>query len=160
MFKELYGRYVVQLSNQAYKILQDEEMTRDLVQDVFLNLYNKRKSLPSALNPGAYLTVSIKNRCLNKLRDKKLQEQHFVQIKASTVNEEEQLLASAVELKMELTAQVTRLPQNIRTVFFLRHRENKSNKEIAEKTGISTKTVEKYLSTAINFLKEKDGRVT
>jgi RNA polymerase sigma-70 factor (ECF subfamily) len=160
MFKELYGRYIVQLSNQAYKILREEEQTRDLVQDVFLNLYTKRKSLPAALNPGAYLMVSVKNRCFNKLRDKKLRLQHLDNIKTGLTNEEDLSLASSVELKLELKEHITRMPQNVKTVFFLRHQENKSHKEIADEIVISTKTVEKYLSNAITFLKERTDSVT
>lgn len=160
MFKELYGRYIVQLSNQAYRILQDEEATRDLVQDIFLNLYNKRNSLPAGLNPGAYLTVSVKNRCFNKLRDKKLRLQHLEQLKIALPKEEELPLDRSVELKLELKDRITRMPQNVKTVFFLRHQENQSHQEIAEKIGVSTKTVEKYLSKAITFLKERTDGAT
>lgn len=153
MFKELYKRYVIQLYNAAYKIVKDEELAKDIVQDVFLNVYSKRHTLPDNLNPGAYLLTSIKNGCFNKLRDKKNQLKHIEFIKTN-VDLHEESHGKATELKLYLNDKIKELPQKARTAFLLRYYDKKTNFEIAEKMGVSLRTIEKYLNNVFATFKK------
>lgn len=62
--------------------------------------------------------------------------------------------AGAIELTMELKQDAINLPFNLRTAFFMRHRDRKSNEEIGESLGVSARTVEKYLSHAMSLIKQ------
>ncbi len=154
MFRELYIRYALQLTNQAYRIVMDEEQAKDLVQEVFLQLYLKAETLPEDLNPGAYLNTSIRNRSLNILRDKRLQQQHHRHLAMEMREQEKKPLFETLELRMQLNSSMNALQGKSRDVFFLRHYENKSHREIAHIMGISPRTVEKHISKAVHQMRE------
>ncbi len=145
-FAELYRRYVVVLSNQAYRVLQDEEVVKDIVQEVFLNLYLKRHELAEDTNAGAYLNVSIKNRCLNRLRDIRLRARHLTAIPAN--GSQTSAPDRVIEDKMGIQESLQQMPAKLRTAFFMRHRDQKNNQEIGEFLGVSPRTVERYLTSA------------
>lgn len=155
MFRELHSRYVLQLSNQAYKILQDEDLVKDLVQEAFLTLYTRRNELPADLNAGAYLTTTVKNRSLNALRDQHSRSQHHRAVQLNTWSEVVQNGWVQPELRMQLNNCLSELSGKPKDVFLLRHHENKSYKEIAAQLNISSKTVEKHINKAVRFLREK-----
>ena len=155
MFRELHSRYVLQLSNQAFKILQQEDLVKDLVQDAFLTLFLKRNELPADLNAGAYLTAMVKNRCLNALRDQHSRVQHHRQVQVNSWPELANNGWDQTELRMQLNNSLAALSGKPKDVFFLRHHENKSYKEIATQLNISSKTVEKHINKAIRILRGK-----
>ena len=155
MFRELHTRYVLPLSNQAYKIIKDEDVVKDLVQDVFLTLFMRRGELPSDLQVGGYLHTAVKNRSLNALRDIKLRELHHQQVRRFSWTETVSNGWQQPELRMQLNSSLSELSGKPRDVFILRHHENKSYKEIAAQLNISSKTVEKHINKAIRSLREK-----
>ena len=156
MFKELYARYIVQLSNQAYKILLDAEQTKDVLQEIFLNLYLRRNELPPKLNPGAYLNTSVRNKCLNVLRDARLKQKHHQSLLKETVDEgKADSSFNALELRMQLNNSINALEGKSRDAFLLRHYGNKSHREIGSIMNISTRTVEKHISKAVHNLRKE-----
>jgi RNA polymerase sigma-70 factor, ECF subfamily len=155
MFRELHNRYVLQLSNQAYKILQDADLVKDLVQDAFLTLFLKKDELPKELNTGAWLTTVIKNKCLNALRDQHSRTRHHRQALGSGWPEMVNNGWNQTELRMQLNNGLAELSGKPKDVFLLRHHENKSYKEIATQLNISSKTVEKHINKAIRILRGK-----
>ncbi len=152
-FAELYRRYVVVLSNQAYRVLQDEEMVKDIVQEVFLNLYLKRHELAEDTNPGAYLNVSIKNRSLNRLRDIRLRTRHLTSIQAN--DGQTSSLDRIIEDRIGIQERLQQMPAKLQTAFFMRHRDQKTNQEIGEVLGVSPRTVERYLTSASQHISNK-----
>lgn len=155
MFRELHSRYVLQLSNQAFKILQDADLVKDLVQDAFLTLFLKKEELPEDLNAGAWLTTVIKNRCLNALRDQHSRTRHHHQAQVSSWPEMINNGWNQTELRIQLNNGLAELSGKPKDVFLLRHHENKSYKEIATQLNISSKTVEKHINKAIRILRDK-----
>ena len=155
MFEALYHRYVLQLSNQAYKLLQDEDQIKDILQEVFVGLYLQRHELPATLNPGAYLTTSVKNKSLNRLRDLKRKYFHEQEYKEIHSQRSEKSLAESTELRMQLNRSILELEGKSKQVFFLRHYANKSHREIGLELGISSRSVEKYIGKALQKLRQK-----
>lgn len=155
MFRELHKRYVLQLSNQAYKILHDEDLVKDLVQDVFLTLFLKKNELPNDLNAGAYLNTAVKNRSLNALRDMELKQLHHKVVLKNSWSEMVSNGWDQPELRMQLNSSLAELTGKPKDVFMLRHQQNKSYKEIATQLNISSKTVEKHIHKAVRTLREK-----
>src|ERR1700722_6003885 len=68
-FEELYRQYFVRLFRFCFSIVHQKESAEEIVNDVFLKLWEKRDNPPAMGNPGLYLYVSVKNRSLNYLRD-------------------------------------------------------------------------------------------
>lgn len=155
MFRELHSRYVLQLSNQAFKILQDADLVKDLVQDAFLTLFLKKEELPADLNAGAYLSTAVKNRSLNALRDQHSRTNHHRAVQLNSWPEMVSNGWNQPELRMQLNNSLSELSGKPKDVFLLRHHENKSYKEIAAQLNISSKTVEKHINKAIRILREK-----
>ena len=152
-FSEEFEAFRGQLKSYILRITASVADTEDIVQDVFLNVYSKRHTLPDNLNPGAYLLTSIKNGCFNKLRDKKNQLKHIEFIKTN-VDLHEESHGKATELKLYLNDKIKELPQKARTAFLLRYYDKKTNFEIAEKMGVSLRTIEKYLNNVFATFKK------
>ncbi len=68
-FEALYRLYFVRLFRFCFSIVHQKESAEEIVNDVFLKLWEKRDNPPPIGNPGLYLYVSVKNRSLNYLRD-------------------------------------------------------------------------------------------
>ncbi len=66
-FSTLFNTYVDTLYDYGRKLVNDDELVKDCVQDLFVNIYNKRSSLSAKTNPGFYLAVSLKNTIINAL---------------------------------------------------------------------------------------------
>lgn len=159
-FDVLYHRLIVELTNQAYRILKDTALTKDTIQDVFLKLYIKRNELPANMNVGAYLHTTVKHKSLNLLRDQLTREKHHAVILELTKDQEYDQRANFyeyTELKRKVNGSIDKLPEKCREVFVLNYYERLPYKAIAEQLDISVKTVEKHISKAFRILRQELG---
>lgn len=154
-FEIVYSLYYVQLCRVAYKKLGDEELVEELVQDVFLNLWVKRKSLDTEGNLQAYLYATLRNKALSELRSRLLRSQHYIKAREEgeifSVNVEDDYVARETELKIKKI--VDSLPPQCREAFILSREEQLSYKAIADRMNISVNTVEKHVSKALKKLR-------
>lgn len=147
LFRQHYGR----LLRLARCLLYDDEEARDVVSEVFASLLKPRSIVPS--NLAAYLTVSVRNRCLDLLAQKDVRvrfEQAYVQeqsLMESVDEDDERLALLAKFMEHELR------PHTMR-VFRMRHIEGMKYQEIANTLGISRVMVYKHLSQAMEQLKD------
>lgn len=134
----------------AAKIINDSEEAKNIIHEVFISLWEKFDQLPSDTNYKSYLYTATRNRCLNHLRDKKKQVSldHAMQLKTS---EEDSMGLSELEAQIALV--INDLPEKCRQVFEMNRRDGLKYSEIAEKLGISVKTVEAQMSKALNSLR-------
>jgi RNA polymerase sigma-70 factor (ECF subfamily) len=159
-FDQLYQRTVVGLTNQAYKILQDVDLTRDTIQDVFLKMYLKRNELPANLNITGYLHTAVKHKSLNLLRDQLIRQKHHAIILEQSISQEKSQptdVYETTELKKMVQNSIQKLPHKCREAFMLNYYGNLPYKAIAEQLDISVKTVEKYISKAFRILRQELG---
>ncbi len=164
-FKLVFETYYPRLLRFAKEYVSDRFDAENIVQDVFLKLWEKRASLPPDINLLAYLLTMVKNQCMDFLRHRKLVEQHFVALETVQQLEEsfnydafsqfdpEQMDVESLELLVEKA--VNDLPEQCRKVFELSRYEGLKYREIAEKLGLSIKTVETHVSTALKILRIK-----
>ncbi|MFR7810768.1 MAG: sigma-70 family RNA polymerase sigma factor [Butyricimonas faecihominis] len=75
-FRYLYEYYFAKMVLFAESYLYDEEEARDLVQDLFFHLWNHAGTLQVTTSVKAYLFTSVRNRCLNAIRDRKIRDEH------------------------------------------------------------------------------------
>lgn len=155
-FKELYNRYAKNLLNEAYLRIGSIEASKEMVQTLFVSIWEKRHTL-TINNLESYLKVAIKNKVLNYIESIKVQNKyqlHIVQNTSTSFNETEHTIHFNEFYKMFQKA-LEELPQKTSNIFTLRKIEKLSIKEIAEQLNISEKTVEYHLTTSVKTLRLK-----
>ena len=133
----------------ATHFLKDEELARDVVQDVFLKLWQKRDSLNEVENIEAFAMRMTRNRCLDVLRNNKavpIDEETDRQLKAQTADVHSKVELS--ETAQQIGQLIRRLPDLQRNVMQMRDLEQLSYDEIAEITGLQVNAIRVNLSRA------------
>lgn len=160
-FTAIYIRYNKMLYVLAYKYLKDSFRAEDIVQQVFLKLWEARSLFAGAINLRNYLYTSAKNLILNEIRDNfSDMEKNYAVIQNRP--EFEDKLQSALEEKdlfQHFYKILAELPEQKRKVCLLKIRDNLSNQEVADKLHISVPTVKSHYSQAIKLLRDKMGRL-
>ena len=151
----MYNNTVLPLTNQAYSILKDRELVKDILQDVFVSLYARRHELPTDMNIVGYLTNAVKYKVSTHLRDQLSRNTHHVAI---LQHEQQAALSQSFpyeqsELKNRIRKSIDTLPEKCRQAFMLNYYGSMPYKDIAQEMGISVKTVEKHIGKALQVLR-------
>lgn len=158
-FEEIYNRYWQVLYQGAFRRLKSKELTEDVLQEVFARIWMKREKL-QILDIGAYLHTAAYHeslRAITKSRQVTEFYQPFEELLAAANSPQEQLVAR--ELLELIHAYAATLPAKRRAILLKHITTHLSTKEIAEELGISTKTVQNQLNTALTGLKNHLGAV-
>nr|PZN56139.1 MAG: hypothetical protein DIU61_04545 [Bacteroidota bacterium] len=154
--KEIFDRYNVRLFSMARGVLKDEATAKDVVQNVFIDLWNRRHtSNIRMLLP--YLSRAVKFQILKQLRDSESREQHFETARRIEYANQTEEAINYNELEALLEEAISKLSPRCREVFELSRYENLSHKEISARLNISPKTVEVQIGKALSLLREKLG---
>lgn len=164
-FEELHRRYYKSLFALAAKKIGDQDEAYDLLQDMFIELWDKRATF-SINNP---LTNYLKNRLWFKLsgyfRTKGFREKHFknfadfLQQQLDTSPYLDEMEIREMDLQYEAVMEVinqtiAEMPDKMREVFILSRSNEYSIAEIAEKLNISPKTVKNQINSALNRIRQ------
>jgi RNA polymerase sigma-70 factor (ECF subfamily) len=137
--------------------VKDIDIAREIVQEVFANLWEKRDTIEHDRSPKSYLGTAVRNRCLNYLRDNKKYDSGMLEIEglgeSHTYIEQDHLVED--ELKVKINEALNSLPDKCREIFIRNRMENKKYQEIADELKISVKTVEAQMSKALKIMREK-----
>jgi len=157
-YARLFNEYYRPLSVFASTYINDLESAKEIVQDLFVYLYENRKSLVITTSLKSYLFQSVRNRCLNYIKHLKVERKHHQQI-AHDEQSTEDLHAKIAETELEyrIFQIVSKLPPKCQEVFQMRRVNGIKNKEIADLLHISIRTVETQISNALKVLREKLG---
>lgn len=152
-FSELYERYWKSLFSSAYKRLQDEEACKDIVQEVFTDIWVRRASLEIE-NIAAYLHTAIRFQVFKFISKTKLTA-HFVQPFENIMDAslKPDCNINQKELYLLLKSWMETLPKKRREIYIMRHEENLSTKEISKRLHLSQKTVQNQLGNALQSLR-------
>ncbi|MBN4073152.1 RNA polymerase sigma-70 factor [Crocinitomix catalasitica] len=149
-FREHHQR----LANVAYNITRDKDAAKDVVQDVFLKIWQRKNSFEKDFFSSGYLYKSVVNTSLNFLEKNK----KTVKIQSSVshrIASTEELPDSKIvgkELEKEVDLAIDNLPPKCKTIFVLSRFEGLKYNEIAQQLEISPKTVENQMSIALKKL--------
>jgi len=152
-FEGLFREYFAPLMGFARKILGNEEDAREVVQSVFIKLWEKRDQIDLSTSMKSYLFTSVHNRSLNVIRDRKKFSDSELPDPAGEWDVSAQI--ESMELEGKIRAALDELPEKCREVFMLNRFEGLKYLEIAERLGISAKTVENQMSKALKLLRDK-----
>ncbi len=152
----LFKTYYTPLLRFAKNILKNEEQAEDIVQEVFLKIWDKRNDIKITTSFKAYLYMAVRNFCFNTLKTN--ERKHWLNDDLEndqqfSVNEIDAAL-EAKQLNQKINQIINLLPENCRITFQLSRFENMSYKEIAESMDVSVKTVENQIGKALSILRK------
>lgn len=151
-FEEIYERHWMKLVNKAYKVLGNKDQSQDVVQEVFIDLWTRRKTTMIKSLP-AYLRTSVKNKVLNHLRRGAINDRHLAALDKIAFADATEEMVNFNLVKEQYEASLSQLPERCKEIFILSRVENLSAPEIAEKLNISKRTVHKHIHNAIKHLR-------
>ena len=139
----------------AHKYVKDFEAAKEIVQDAFLSLWEKRETIDMDRPVKSYLTMIIHNKCTNYLRDNRKFDQNILHIENLAEVPEYDGADSMVEeeLKNKIDSAIDELPEKCKQIFVMNRYENLKYQEIAVKLEISVKTVETQMSKALQHMR-------
>lgn len=156
-YTEIFERYSRVLVNHAYKVLGNQDEANDIVQEIFLSIWNKRSELAITGALSSYLYKATKNRILNHIAHEKVVSRYADSI--SNFIENDYILADSKIREQELEAiiakEIALLPEKMREVFLLRKVEELSYDEIALQLNITDKTAKQQVYNSLKILREK-----
>ena len=139
-FKAVFDAHYRRLVLFANSFLLDLSAAEDIVQTIFLNLWQKGFDNKSASSIQAYLYAAVKNRCLNEIRDQNVRDTHNLRYVQAMLNVWEDGEDSQVLLE-ELKKSISKLPEQVRHTIELRYFQGKSVSETAGILNVSENTV-------------------
>lgn len=154
-FTEIYNRYWKRLLTVAVNKTGSLEEAEEIVQDIFVSLWERRGRLELTTSLENYLAVSVKYRVI-KAFAKKGREQKYLRHGLETADLADgatQEWLDFEELRAQLSTLVSRLPRKCRLVYRLSREAGYSQKQVAKEMGISEKTVEAHLGKALKLIR-------
>ena len=151
----IFRKYYSFLCKSVHRIISDEQITEDLAQEVFYELWKKREKLHINSSLKAYLKRAVINKALNYIRDQKIDLRNApakedLKSKGITVIQK----IAVDDLQQKIDQAIDSLPERCRLVFVLSRFEEMSYQQIADQLGISIKTVENQISKALKSLRK------
>jgi len=158
-FEQLYRLYFPRLYAFSNKIIRDNGLAKDVVQNVYIKLWETRSSL-SFENPEAFLYQMVRNASLNYIRHLKVVDNLKLMVKDQYLGEElyyidlvgnEPYILIEKELEEKILKVMDSLPDKCLAVFRMSRIDGLKNREIADHLGLSVKAVEKHISKALQI---------
>ena len=154
-FELLFHAYYPGLVVYASQFTFDRDEAEEIVQDFFVRFWQKHQSIQPHESLKNYFFSSIKNRSLNYLKHRKVQEYYIQQL--SVISEGHlvynQDLYNATELQEKIKNSIALLPERCREIFTMRRIQGLKNEEIALELNLSKRTVETQISNALKVLR-------
>ena len=152
-FDELFTSHWEVLCAYATALVHQRAAAEDVVQEVFVELWQRRRQLAPHPDARAYLLTATRNRALNYLRGQSRHQRKISVLPKSRVSEPTvDAELSADELQRALEACLTTLPERCREVFILQRYGGLTYADIASVLGIARKTVEVHMGRALELL--------
>lgn len=158
-FTEIYDRYSSLLYIFAYKKLCSEEDAKDVVQEIFISLWNRHAVFFLESSLSSYLYKAVNNRALNLFVHRKYQAEYINSFEEYLLTRQPVAdhLLQEKELSAIIEREIAALPEKMREVFELSRKEYLSHKEIAVRLGISELTVRTQVKKALRILRPRLG---
>lgn len=152
-FKVLFVEFYPSLCVFAMRFVDGEEVARDIVQDVFFNVWKGRKSTFVTSSFRNFLITSVRNQCVDYLRRQKLEHQFMEKGRLTGIQTSPEEMYTLKELEVVLNRALAKLPDNVREAFEMNRFKGMTYNAIAEEMEVSPKTIEAYMSKALKILR-------
>ncbi len=154
-FEKMYTSHFRGMYSYAYTFLKDEVHAEEIVQSVFLKIWEKKDSLQVKQSIKSYLYRMVHNDCMNMLQHESVKAKYIKEKSYVMKNENESTgkKMQAAELEEKFSIALRELPEQCRTIFQLSRFEDMKYREIAHHLGIAEKTVENQMGKALKILR-------
>ncbi len=156
LFEQSFKDNFKRLHAYACTILNNEADAEEMVQQVFCKLWEKKEKLQEIDSITAYLYRSVHNECMNFVKHQKVKDAHR---EHSTYHNSDNTdavdNAAERELKERLHHAMQQLPEQCRTIFQMSRFEELKYREIADKLGLSVKTIENQMGKALKIMRKQ-----
>lgn len=157
-YESVYKTFFKALYIYAYTMLKEEVQAEEVVQNLFLKIWERKEKMNIETSLKAYLYKSVYNDSLNYIKHLKVKssyENHATQVMKNTQSESPSHKVMYRNLEDKLRSALNELPEQCRTVFQMSRYEELKYREIAERLSISEKTVENHMGKALKLLRLK-----
>ncbi|MCD7977635.1 MAG: RNA polymerase sigma-70 factor [Tannerellaceae bacterium] len=160
-YSEIYRIYFPRLVRFSQTYLSSPEEAENIVQDIFLYLWEHPALLASLKNRNAFLFTMVKNRCIDHLRNRMLLQnlsevdEKELKFKLYSLQSFEENNLSETEIESIIQEAIDSLPERCREIFILSRLQGLKHKQIAEQLHITTNTIEGQIAIALRKLREK-----
>ena len=154
-FKELFEHYYPLFLAFARKMLKEDDVAEDIVQNVFMRTWVLRERLDEKRSLKNYLLVAVRNEIYYYLRGEIKKKHEVLHEEAAICPFDINSAISAKDMEKDLEKIVASLPERRREIFEMSRNQKMSNSEIAERLGISVRTVEKHIENALSDIRQK-----
>jgi RNA polymerase sigma-70 factor (ECF subfamily) len=151
----LFTGYYRPLGNVIYRVVQDRDVAEDLLQDVFMRVWNNRETLSITTTYKAYLYRAAMNAALRHAERRKRQVSWDEATLPEPARDSTAEHLDGVEAEQLVAAALEALPPQCRAVFLMSRQEGLSYQQIAEALDVAPKTVENQMGKALRIMREK-----
>jgi RNA polymerase sigma-70 factor (family 1) len=154
-FAQIYNRYAESLAGFSASKLYSLDDARDIIQDLFVKLWENRDEVYITSNLKSYLFAITRHRIIDKIRRNITREEYASMVQSLIVPSHDgaDKQVEAKELQQTIEKSLNQLPPRVREIYKLSRDEGLSNHEIAEKLNLSEQTVKNQLSAALKHLR-------
>lgn len=154
-YEFFYKKYYITLYLHAYNKLRDRDVAKDIVQDIFANLWQKRENLNIVHGFSSYLYASTRNRIIDYISKEKSKAQYLDSLSdySEMGQETTDHLVREKMLHEQIEQTLNQLPPRLREVFELSRKNYLTHKEISEKLNISEQSVRSYIKDVLRILR-------
>ncbi len=157
----MFKAYYTPLCSYACSFVKDMQQSEELVQECFIQIWEKGENIDIENSIKFYLFRTVKNRCLNYLKKQQRQRNTTVYLEEEIINREHFFLESIdnperrKELQEKINSAMNLLPVSCREIFEMAKFSSMKYKEISIELDISVKTVENQMSKALKILRKE-----
>jgi RNA polymerase sigma-70 factor (family 1) len=157
VFEQVFRQHYASLCRYANGILKDEDEAEEIVQNMFVGVWEKRQDIGINQSIKSYLYRSVHNHCLNRIKHLKIRETHqeYVTFHESGAFEAVTETVYKNELEERIVSAVAKLPEQCRIIFSMSRFEELKYNEIAERMGLSVKTIENQIGKALKIMRKE-----
>ncbi|MEE9362770.1 MAG: RNA polymerase sigma-70 factor [Cellulophaga sp.] len=157
-YKYLFLEYYNWLCNYVYKLSCDYTLSEDVVQEIMINLWEKRRTIVITSSLKSYLFRACHNQFLMHIRKEKVRQESLDKIRWDVLFDVTVDDLNSYDVKVaKLNSLIDKLPPRCKEIFVKNKFEKRKYKEIAVDMGISIKTVEAQMSKALQFLRDNSS---
>jgi len=161
-FEQLFFIYFPRLNDFARKVVKEPNVSKDIVQEVFVKIWERRDSI-ECVNIEALIFKMVRNGCIDHIHHLRVVQRSMQKMQTDSGIEElfridfmgdEPYLLIEEELKIRIDKVILNLPDRCREVFLLSRVDGLKNREIAERLHINVKNVERHIHRALQAFKQ------
>jgi RNA polymerase sigma-70 factor (ECF subfamily) len=148
VYEALFSDYYDHLVRFADSYTFDQHASEDIVQNLYLYIWENAKKIDIHTSIKAYFYQSLKNRCLNYLRNLKMKDKKNIIYVEALLNSKDDTMFFDPEILDQIKKTIDKLPPQMTKIFKLKHIEGLKQTEIADQMNISVNTVKTQLKRA------------